>query len=100
MQIPILIEPVEGGRFRARAGDPFAACAEGSNAEEATRLLKSSLDARLQPGSQISMLEMGNGSQPVRSPLYLEPVADDDWFFRTLEYEIEKNRKLEDESNL
>jgi hypothetical protein len=39
MQVPILIEPIEGGRFRARAGEPFGLTSDRETAKEAARLL-------------------------------------------------------------
>jgi predicted RNase H-like HicB family nuclease len=98
MQIPILIEPTEGG-FRARAGEPFGVSAEGPTAQEAARRLESMLRDRLRAGTQLALIDLGNGSpSPSPPPLHLEPLPDDDWFFRTMREAIAENRKHEDEA--
>ena len=48
MQIPILIEPIEGGRFRAR--EPFGLAAEGDTADAAARVLEVYIRQRLDAG--------------------------------------------------
>jgi uncharacterized protein (DUF433 family) len=99
MQIIILIEPVEGARFRAKAGEPFNVSAEGKTAEEAAQQLKAILRSRLQTGSRLALLDLGNGSLPTSSaPLQLEPLPDDDWFFQTMEEAIAENRQRENEA--
>ena len=50
MQIPILVEPIEGGRYRARAGEPFVCCAEGDTKVEAFQALERQLKERLRDG--------------------------------------------------
>ncbi len=98
MQIPILIEPVEGGRYHARAGDPFATSAEGATAKEAMRQLESLLQGRLSAGAHLSTITLGNGSPcSVQAPLRLEPLPDDDWFFQTMQVVFTENRRREDE---
>jgi len=97
MQIPILIEPAAGGRFRAKAGEPFSLSAEGASAEEAARHLASLLHDRLQAGTCLSVIDLGNGpaSLPPTS-LCLEPLPDDDWFFQAMRDAITENRQHED----
>jgi hypothetical protein len=95
MEIPILIEAIEGGRFRARAGEPFGASAEGTTAEEAAQQLAVLLRNRLHAGAQLAAIELGNGPHP---PLHLDPLPDDDWFFQTLREAIAENRQRENEA--
>jgi len=97
MQIPILIEPIALGRFRARAGEPFMGCAEGDTASEAARSLQQLLAERVQNGAQYAMVNVPNAN--TESSIYFSPLPDDDWFFRTMREEIEKNRHLEDEAS-
>jgi hypothetical protein len=100
MQVPILIEPVGEGRFRARAGEPFTACVEAASAEAARRELEVLLRQRLQNGTQLAVIDVGNGPAPLpASPLHLEPLPDDDWFFQTMREAIAENRRREDEAN-
>jgi hypothetical protein len=95
MQIPILIEAIEGGRFRARAGEPFGASAEGGTADEAAHQLEALLRNRLHAGARLAVIELGNGPQP---PWHLEPLPDDDWFFQTMREAVEENRQRENEA--
>jgi hypothetical protein len=98
MYVLILIEPIEGERFRAKAGEPFGASAEGNTAEEATQRLKAILRDRLHSGSRLALLDLGNGSPLTPAPLHLEPLPDDDWFFQTMREAIVENRQREDEA--
>jgi len=97
MRIPVLIVPIAGGRFRARAGEPFSASAEGPSAEEARHELETLLRQQLQNGHRLATIDLGNGAaEPGQAPLRFEPVADDDWFFQTMRETIADNRQRED----
>ena len=99
MKITILVEPIEGGRFRARAGEPFGLSAEGSTSDEATRQLETLLRNRLSAGSRLAVIDLANGTQtPLPPPFYLPPLPDDDWFFKELREAIAENRRREDEA--
>jgi len=100
MHVLILIELIEGGRFRARAGEPFGVSAEGKTAEEAAHQLETILRDRLQSESRLALLDLGNGLPPVPTPLHLEPLRDDDWFFQTMREAIAENRQWEDEAGV
>jgi hypothetical protein len=56
MHVLILIEPIEEGCFRARAGEPFDLSAEGKTAEEATLQLESILRDRLHLGEHLTVV--------------------------------------------
>ncbi|MHB1423945.1 MAG: hypothetical protein ACYC3I_12265 [Gemmataceae bacterium] len=99
MHVLILIEPIEGERFRAKAGEPFGLSAEGKTPEEAAQQLKIVLRDLLRTGSRLALLDLGNGSLPTSSaPLQLGPLPDDDWFFQTMREAIAENRWKEDEA--
>jgi hypothetical protein len=98
MHVLILIEPIEGGRFRAKAGEPFGASAEGKSAEEAAQHLKTILRDRLQKGSRLALLDLGHGLPATPALLHLEPLPDDDWFFQTMREAIAENRQRENEA--
>jgi predicted RNase H-like HicB family nuclease len=98
MHVLILIEPIKGGCFRARAGEPFGVSAEGKTAEEATQHLKTILRDRLQSGSRLALLDLENESPPIPAPLNLESLPADDWFFQTMREAIAANRQREDEA--
>ena len=100
MHVLILIEPIEGGHFRSRAGEPFSASAEGETAEEAAHKLETILRDRLHSGSRLALLDLGNGLPPTSAPLHLEPLRDDDWFFQTMREAIAENRQREDEADI
>jgi hypothetical protein len=98
MQTPILIEPTQEGHFRAIAGEPFAASAEGLTAQEAVQLLEGVLRERLNRGSRLGVIELENGTAPASDKLALEQLPDDDWFFQTMREAIADNRRREDET--
>lgn len=97
MQITILIEPIEGGRFRARAGEPFVLSAEGDSPDLATSQLETLIRKRLDAGSRLAVIDLANGTR-TPPPLYLPPLPEDDWFFKELRESIAENRRLEDEA--
>jgi uncharacterized protein (DUF433 family) len=99
MQILILVEPIEGERFRAKAGEPFGLSAEGKTAEEAAQQLKAFLRERLETGSRLALLDLGNGSPLTLAPLQLEPLTGEDWFFQTMQEAIAENRQRENEAD-
>jgi len=100
MQITIIIERSEGGGFRARAGEPFSASADGPTPSAAAEHLATLLRDRLKAGAQFALLDLGNGSQVLaQAPLHLTPVPDQDWFFQTMREAIAENRQREDEAD-
>ncbi len=99
MHLLILIEPIEGGRFRARSGEPFSLSAEGETAEKAVQQLENILRDRLRKGSRLALLNLGNGSPSSSpAPMLLEPLPDGDWFFQTMREAIAENRQREDKA--
>lgn len=97
MQITILIEPIEGGRFRARAGEPFTLSAEGDTPDVATHNLETLIRNRLSAGNRLAVIDLANGTR-TPPPLYLPPLPDDDWFVKEQREAIAENRRLEDEA--
>ena len=97
MRVLILIEPKEGGGFRATAGEPFRMSAEAASETDAARQLEAMLRQRLSGGGRVACLELENGV-PTETPLRLEPLPDDDWFFETMREAIQENRQREDEA--
>ena len=100
MHVLILIDPMEGGGFRARAGEPFGLSAEGKTAEDATQQLETILCNRLHSGSRLVLLDLGKVSaSPGPAPQHLEALPDADWFFETMGEVIAENRQREDEAD-
>src|SRR5438034_1216656 len=58
MQIPVLVEVVDGNGYRARSGEPFPLCAEGKTHEEAVRKLRKLIEDRLAAGARLVTLEI------------------------------------------
>lgn len=98
MQIPILIEPVTGGRFRARSGEPFVLSVDGDTAQEALGSLEKQLNERLRAGAQVAIMKLPNGVMTPGPQLAL--TADDayktDWVFKEMQDAIAENRRLEE----
>ena len=98
MQVLVLIEPKDGGGFRASAGEPFRISAEAASEAEAAHQLELMLRSRLK-GTRLTFLELENGAKPDRNlPFSPNPVAGEDWFFRTLRESIDENRQRENEA--
>src|SRR5579862_8144379 len=110
MEIVVLLEPLESGGFRAKAGEPFNLCAEGTNTEEATRRLAVLIDAFLAQGRLLTTLTVTNSKAVIpipakneettplpQTPLRFEPLPDDE-FFQEMSAAIAENRRLEDEA--
>jgi hypothetical protein len=58
MDIPILIEMVPGGGFRASSGPPLALSAEGDTQPEAVRKLEALLRAKLDAGAWLDVVSL------------------------------------------
>src|SRR5579864_6594303 len=99
MDIPILLEPLEGGRYRARAGEPFACCAEGNSRSEAYQNVARIIQERLKKGAEL--IPMVVGPPPSEPPSTLPIPADSlylyDPSFKELQEAIAENRRREDE---
>src|SRR5262245_19059756 len=99
MDILILIEPSSEGRFRATAGAPFGISAEADSPDEAARRLETLLRGRLQQGSMLARLTLGNGAGSApKAPIHFDPLPESEWFFDAMREAITENRKREDEA--
>ncbi len=58
MVIPVLIEPIAGGGFRAVAGSPLMLSAEGSSQAEAMDRLREEIRRKLQAGASLVPLDV------------------------------------------
>lgn len=97
MQLPVLIEPLEGGRFRARTGELFLVCAEGESVAQATDALVKALKKQLSNGSQLILVDIPTGlSAPSSLPLPGDELYKTDWVYRELQEAIAENRRLEE----
>jgi hypothetical protein len=100
MQIPVLVDPIENGRFRASAGDPFGFSAEGTSPEEAVRAIERQIAARLASGSTIIGLTLRSKGPQMPAPSASSAAAEvalDEWFDRAFQEGIDEYRRKDDE---
>jgi len=65
MQIPILIERVNGNGYRSRGGEPFNLSAEGATREEVLAALRRQLQDRLRGGAEVISLDVAPEPHPL-----------------------------------
>jgi hypothetical protein len=53
MEIPVLIERVEGDGYRARGVEPFGVTGEGATQEEAIRKFREQVEIRIAAGARV-----------------------------------------------
>ena len=100
MYIPILIETLADGRFRARAGEPFALTAEGESCAAATQALERLIAERLANGAQVGMLYVPNGTPTTAVGLPADNRYLTDPSFAEFQAAIAENRRQEDATAL
>ncbi len=101
MEVSVLIEPIEGGRFRGLAGEPFGCCAEGNSPEEVARSVERLIAARLRGGGRIITLSIGSSGPPIPSPtapISAEEAALDTWFWQAMQEGIDEYRRKDEEA--
>lgn len=64
MEIPILIEPMNGRGYRARSGEPMPLSAEGETREGAVRSLQQLIEERLKNGAELASLQVSHTKHP------------------------------------
>jgi predicted RNase H-like HicB family nuclease len=89
MEIPVLIEPVPGSGFRAKAGALFSFTTEGSTPDEALRRFKEKILEQLIGGAELVSLNV-----PADNPwLRVAGVFRDDPDFDEWQKEIAEYRR-------
>ena len=58
MQIPVVVETLGEGQFRAEAPPPFSVAAEGASSDEAVRNLRARIEQEFSNGRKIVMLDV------------------------------------------
>jgi hypothetical protein len=96
VQIPILIEPVEGNGYRSRGGEPFALSAEGATPAEVLAKLHEQLQTRLVGGAELLALDV-NGPQAVNPWVEFAGMFKDDPYFDEWQQAIAENRRKQDD---
>jgi len=65
MQIPVLIEPVAGNGYRARAGEPFGWSAEGATPDDALRALNEVVSREVAAGTRVAAIDVPGKAHPL-----------------------------------
>ena len=79
MEIPVLLEPLPSGGFRARSGDPLELTAQGDSPDSALRNLRDLIETRIASGSVLTTIEVPNtavGRHPGAGIYRDEPLFD------------------------
>lgn len=95
MQIPVLIEPVGEGGFRATSGWPFPVTAEGPTRDEALQGLREQLAARMVPGAEMVWLDAPSVEHPLAK--YAGWLKDDPLFDEWVEAMAEYRRSVDED---
>jgi hypothetical protein len=98
VEIPVLIEAVQGNGYRASTGQPLALVGEGATREEALAKLRQALQARLAAGSQIVSLQVPGSEHPLAQ--YAGMYKDDPLFEEWQEAIAEHRRRADEELGL
>ena len=99
MEIPVLIEPLPPGGFRARSGEPLALTAEGATQEEALQKLREMVTKRIADGARMASVEVGLSEHPLAR--FAGTWAPDDPFIEEWQKEVEAYRqRMEDDPSV
>jgi predicted RNase H-like HicB family nuclease len=81
MEIPVLVEPLPEGGFRARSGDPFALAAEGDTPGSALRNLRELVDERIASGTLLTAFDIpaSQGGPHPGAGMYRDDPLFDRW---------------------
>lgn len=97
MQIPVVIEPIGDGQFRAHSFPPFTAVAEGRTSEEAVSKVRAELGKEMESGKRYVMVEVGaNEDNPwlaMAGSLKDNPLFDE---WQAAIQEFRRQRDIED----
>jgi predicted RNase H-like HicB family nuclease len=80
MELPVLLEPLPDGGFRARSGDPLVLTAQGDSPDSALRNLRNLIETRVAGGTRLTTIEVPSleaGSHPGAGMYRDEPLFDD-----------------------
>jgi hypothetical protein len=79
MEIPVLLEPLPAGGFRARSGDPLDLTADGDSPATALRNLRNLIETRIATGTVLTTIEVSiarTGRHPGAGIYRDEPLFD------------------------
>lgn len=95
MDIPVLIEAIGDGRFRARSGEPLAVTAEAATREEAISKLRELVQACATNGKELISLPVATGapSLPGGASIFKDDPFFDEWQEAIAEYRRQKDKE-------
>jgi hypothetical protein len=93
MQIPVLVEPVAGPKYRASTGGPLDLVAEAPTRDEALAKLQAQIQDRLRSGGEIATLDLAPPKHPWME--FAGMFKDDPIFEEVLEIMAENRRKMD-----
>jgi predicted RNase H-like HicB family nuclease len=81
MEIPVLLEPLPDGGFRARSGDPLELMAQGDSPDSALRNLRDLIDTRIASGFLLTTIEVQGfrASRHSGAGIYRDEPLFDQW---------------------
>ena len=98
MQIPVLVEPIDGKGYRARGGEPLPLVAEGPTREAALAKLREQLQARLKGGAEVVSLDLNDASHPLAEfvGMFKDDPLVEDWKKSMADYrhQIDQDHEL------
>ncbi len=80
MEIPVLLEPLPDGGFRARSGDPLEFTANGDSPDSALRNLRDLIEMRIARGTVLTTIQVSSartGRHPGAGVYRNEPLFDE-----------------------
>jgi predicted RNase H-like HicB family nuclease len=96
VEIPVLIETVQGNGYRASTGGPLSLVAEGATREEALAKLRQAIEARLSGGAQVVPLQLPGSKHPLAkyAGMYKDDPFFEEWQEAIAEYRRQKDEEL------
>jgi hypothetical protein len=99
MEIPILIERVEGNGYRARSGEPLVLSAEGATQEEVLRKLQEQIESRMAGGAQLVSVNVSSTQEHPSARFRGNWSKDDPVIQRWKQYVEDYRQKIEEDPN-
>ena len=98
MQIPVLVERLPGGAFRASTGSPLCVTAEGTSQPVALASVRELIEARLAAGASIVFVDIGPANVPLVAGAGIfdpdDPLVQE-WEKEVAEYRRQRDKELE-----
>jgi hypothetical protein len=77
MEIPVLVELINGNGYRATSGSPFSLCADGATREDALAKVREQFEGLLNRGATVAAIESGPQPHPLAGLIGI--FKDDPW---------------------